>query len=253
MGVSRPGTRHPQARALNGERPRSLLHGVSVGIKDVIDTCDMPTERDSPIYKGRRPAADAACVALLRRAGCVILGKCVTTEFAYSHPSHTRNPHNPAHTPGGSSIGSAAAVADRMVPLALTTHTGGSTIRPAAFCGITGCKPSFNTVNRAGLKFLAESFDTIGAVARSSADALSLIMSCRAGALRTSTPGPARMLRVGLCRRSRRHEADPDARREVARVADVLALAGCRLSDFAKHDEALFDMHDCARVAACAP
>src|SRR4030088_2976517 len=109
-----------QARAIDRERPRSLLHGVPVGIKDVIDTSDMPTEYNSPIYRGHRPKSDSACVTLLRKAGCVLLGKTVTTEFAYNHPSCTRNPHNLAHTPGGSSSGSAAAVADRMIPLALS-------------------------------------------------------------------------------------------------------------------------------------
>ena len=121
-----------QARACDRETPRSFLHGVPVGIKDLLDTADMPSQYGSPIYRGHQPKADASCIALLRAAGCVILGKTVTTEFANIHPAQTCNPHNPAHTPGGSSSGSAAAVADYMVPLALGTQTGGSTIRPAA-------------------------------------------------------------------------------------------------------------------------
>lgn len=234
-----------QVRELARERPRSLLHGVPVGIKDVIDTYDMPTERNSPIYAGRRPRADAACVALLRRAGCVILGKCVTTEFAYAHPSHTRNPCNPAHTPGGSSSGSAAAVADRMVPLALTTQTGGSTIRPAAFCGTTGYKPTFNTINRAGLKFLAESLDTIGVVAGSAADAMAAVHVLSGRRLPDFSAGPARMPHIGLCRTSRWDEADSDARMQIERVAGVLAEAGCTVSDFVlEHYEALLEAHD---------
>src|SRR5882762_7338851 len=142
-----------QARALDRVPRASQMHGVPFGIKDVIDTADLPTEYNSPIYRGHQPKADAACVTLLRQAGCLILGKTVTTEFANNHPSQTRNPHNAAHTPGGSSSGSAAAVADFMVPAALGTQTGGSVIRPAAYCGASAIKPSFGSINRAGAKF----------------------------------------------------------------------------------------------------
>ena len=144
-----------QARALDRMPRRSRLHGVPFGIKDIFDTADMPSEYNSPIWRGHRPKADAACVAMLRRAGCLILGKTVTTEFAQNNPAQTRNPLNPDHTPGGSSSGSAAAVADRMVPLALGTQTGGSVIRPAAYCGTFAIKPSFGSINRAGTKFVA--------------------------------------------------------------------------------------------------
>src|SRR5947209_2813944 len=116
---------------------RGGLHGVPIGIKDVIDTADQPTQMGSPIYAGHRPACDAACVAVLRAAGAVILGKTVTAEFAGMTAGPTANPHNPAHTPGGSSSGSAAAVADFMLPAALGTQTGGSVLRPAAYCGVT--------------------------------------------------------------------------------------------------------------------
>src|SRR6185436_3940503 len=125
-----------------------------------IDTHDMPTAYGSPIYAGHRPPHDAACVALAREAGAVMLGKTVTTEFANRHPGPTTNPHNPAHTPGGSSSGSAAAVADFMVPAAFGTQTGGSVLRPAAYCGVVGYKPTFNLINRSGIKFAAESLDT---------------------------------------------------------------------------------------------
>src|SRR5476649_2639256 len=145
-----------QARALDKEPPRSPLHGAPVGIKDVFDTADMPTEYNSRIYAGHRPRADAAAVALLRRAGCVILGKTATAEFAFNNPPATTNPHNAAHTPGGSSSGSAAAVADGMVRLAVGTQTGGSVIRPAAFCGVIGFKPTFGSINRTGVKPVAE-------------------------------------------------------------------------------------------------
>jgi Asp-tRNA(Asn)/Glu-tRNA(Gln) amidotransferase A subunit family amidase len=159
-----------EARELDRAPRRSRLHGVPLGIKDIIDTESLPTEYNSPIYSGHRPRADAACVALLRRAGCLILGKTVTTEFANNHPAPTRNPHDPAHTPGGSSSGSAAAVADRMVPLALGTQTGGSVIRPAAYCGAFAVKPSFGSINRQGTKFVAESLDTIGIFSRAPED-----------------------------------------------------------------------------------
>ena len=127
-----------QARAVDRAGRPGLLAGVPIGVKDAIDAVDMPTEHGSPIYRGNRPFADAACVALIRAAGGVILGKTVTTEFANRDPRETVHPQNPAHTPGGSSSGSAAAVADFQVPVGLGTQTGGSTIRPAAFCGVIG-------------------------------------------------------------------------------------------------------------------
>lgn len=146
------------------------LHGVPVGIKDVIDTGDMPTEDGYRGHAGRRPEADAACVRQLRDAGAVILGKTVTTELANRTPGPTRNPVNPAHTPGGSSSGSAAAVRAGMVPGALGTQTGGSVIRPASYCGVHALKPSFGLVSRAGLTPQADELDTIGAFARSVED-----------------------------------------------------------------------------------
>jgi Asp-tRNA(Asn)/Glu-tRNA(Gln) amidotransferase A subunit family amidase len=220
-----------QARALDRESPRSPLHGVPVGIKDVIDTSDMPTEYNSPIYRGHRPPWDAACVSMLRRAGCVILGKTVTTEFANNHPARTRNPHRLAHTPGGSSSGSAAAVADFMVPLALGTQTGGSTIRPAAYCGVVGCKPSFNSINRAGLKFVAESLDTIGLFARSAED-IALGLHVLSGRALPDFRAPRESPRVGLCRTPRWHEADSGSQAAVEGAADRLARAGANISEF---------------------
>jgi len=230
-----------QARRLDGESPRGPLHGIPVGIKDVFDTADMPTEYGSPIYRDHRPRSDAACVAQLREAGCVILGKTVTTEFANNHPSRTRNPHNPAHTPGGSSSGSAAAVADGMVPLALGTQTGGSTIRPASFCGVTGYKPSFNSINRAGLKFVAESLDTVGIFARSAGDA-ALAIQVLAG----RTPVAVRDTpRVGLWRTPRWSEADDATRAGIENAAATLKRAGAQVADFEMPagSERLFDEH----------
>src|SRR5919108_2235696 len=145
------------ARRRDAEPPRGPLHGIPIAVKDLIDTADMPTTYGSPIYRGHRPSADASCVALARAAGAVVLGKTVSTEFATFTPGKTANPHDPAHTPGGSSSGSAAAVADRMVPLAFGTQTAGSIIRPAAFCGVVGYKPTFGTVSRSGILPFAES------------------------------------------------------------------------------------------------
>jgi amidase len=188
-----------QARARDHEALRSALHGVPVAVKDVIDTRDLPTEYGSPIYAGHRPKADAACVALLRQAGAVILGKTVTVELAAFHWARTRNPHNLGHTPGGSSSGSGAAVGDFMAPLALGTQTGGSTIRPAAYCGIVGYKPTFNLVNRAGMKPLAESQDTLGLMARSVPDVahmLSVLAGCAVPDFDRKDLSPPR---VGVC------------------------------------------------------
>jgi Asp-tRNA(Asn)/Glu-tRNA(Gln) amidotransferase A subunit family amidase len=173
-----------QARALDERRaqrhPIGLLHGVPVAVKDIIDTAEYPTELGSPLCAGRRPRHDATVVAKLRAAGAVIIGKTVTTEFAYFHPGPTRNPHDPARTPGGSSSGSAAAVAANMVPLALGSQTNGSIIRPASFCGVFAVKPSYGLVSRAGVLPLSRRLDHIGAFARSLPD-LALILEVIAG------------------------------------------------------------------------
>ena len=150
------------------------LHGLPVGIKDIIDTADMPTENGSALFEGRRPNADAGCVAALRAAGAVIMGKTVTTELANTNPSKTRNPHNLAHTPGGSSAGSGAGVADFHMPLALGTQTGGSVIRPASFNGVYGLKPTLGLIPRNGALLQSHTLDTIGVYGRS-LDDLALI------------------------------------------------------------------------------
>src|SRR5262249_2595189 len=146
-------------------------HGLPIGVKDVMDTRDAPTAYGSPIYRGHRPAADAASVAVARSLGALIFGKTVTTEFATQPPGPTTNPRNAAHTPGGSSSGSAAAVACGMLPAAFGTQTGGSVIRPAAFCGVVGYKPSFGTLPRVGTKMISDTLDTIGLFAATVADA----------------------------------------------------------------------------------
>lgn len=226
-----------EARSRDGQTPKSRLHGIPLGVKDVIDTCDMPTEYGSPIYRGHRPSCDAACVAQARESGAVILGKTVSTEFATRHPGKTRNPHNLAHTPGGSSSGSAAAVADWMVPIAFGTQTSSSIIRPAAFCGVIGYKPTFGLVNRAGLKFLSESLDTIGVLTRTVPDA-ALIIEELAG-LPATNFAEARGIRprIGFCRTPYWDQADSATHANLERAASVLASAGAAVSEVSLDDD----------------
>jgi Asp-tRNA(Asn)/Glu-tRNA(Gln) amidotransferase A subunit family amidase len=160
--------------------PTGPLHGVPVGIKDIFDTADMPTEYGSAIHAGRTPSRDATAVALLRGAGAIILGKTVTTEFAYFAPGKTRNPHDPEHTPGGSSSGSAAAVGASMVPLAIGSQTNGSTIRPAAYCGVVGFKPTHGLVSRHRALVLSRTLDHVGLFGRS-IDDVALLAESLAG------------------------------------------------------------------------
>jgi len=208
-----------EARGRDRAGAKGPLHGLPFGVKDIIDTHDMPTAYGSPIHAGHRPSADAACVALAREAGAVMLGKTVTTEFALRHPGVTANPRDPAHTPGGSSSGSAAAVADFMVPVAFGTQTGGSIIRPASYCGVFGYKPSYNTINPTGVKPLAGSFDTVGVFARS-VDDCALVVDVLSGEAR----GIARLeglrpSRVGLWRTP----AWPDAESATVRALETAA------------------------------
>lgn len=163
-----------QAKAIDraraaGEKPGALF-GLPVGIKDIINTADMPTQNGSPIFEKHQPERDAACVAQIRAQGGIVIGKTVTTELANNHPNKTRNPHNPAHTPGGSSSGSAAAVGACTIPLALGTQTGGSVIRPGSFCGIYAMKPTLGLISRTGATLQSHTLDTIGVYGRSVAD-----------------------------------------------------------------------------------
>lgn len=164
-----------QAEAMDAQRAEGghlgRLHGVPIAIKDIFDTAGMPTEMGSPIHKGRVPRRDAVAVARLKAAGAVIMGKTVTTEFAYFHPGKTRNPHDPTRTPGGSSSGSAAAVAAMMVPGAIGSQTNGSTIRPAAFCGTVGYKPTHGLIPRSGGLLLSRTLDHVGIFTRTVEDA----------------------------------------------------------------------------------
>jgi Asp-tRNA(Asn)/Glu-tRNA(Gln) amidotransferase A subunit family amidase len=221
-----------QARAEG--RPLGRLHGLPVGVKDIIDTADMPTENGTVLHAGRRPAEDAAVVSLLRQAGAIVLGKTVTTELAVYHPGKTRNPRDPAHTPGGSSSGSAAAVAARMIPLAIGSQTNGSVIRPAAYCGVVGYKPSHGRISRHGVLRQSSPLDHVGLFAETLED-----IALLAEPLMTFDPrdpamrpgGPPKLLgtlrqeyatppRLGFARSPFWDQATPDAQ------AAFLSLAG---------------------------
>ncbi len=207
------------------------LHGLPIGVKDVLDTADLPSEYNSPIWRGHRPRADAACVAWARDAGAVVLGKTVTTEFATRHPGPTTNPHDPARTPGGSSSGSAAAVAAGFVPLAFGTQTAGSVIRPAAYCGVVGFKPSFGLINRHGMKLMSDSLDTIGVMARSVADC-ALFAGAVAGIdLGDPDIRPGRAPRIGLCRSPAWDRAEPETEALFAHLPTPLGRAGAILTE----------------------
>jgi amidase len=221
------------ARQRDAESPRGPLHGIPIAVKDLIDTADMPTAYGSPIYRDHRPAADASCVALARAAGAIVLGKTVTTEFATFTPGKTANPRNPAHTPGGSSSGSAAAVADGMAPLAFGTQTAGSVIRPAAYCGCVGYKPTFGMINRAGVKPLADSLDTIGILARSVEDAAFFagVLSERSALRHLVTPDKAP--RFGLYRTPMWDEAESATATALDGAREALERAGAAVAELA--------------------
>lgn len=205
--------------------PAGPLAGVTFGVKDIIDTADMPTSYGSEVYEGYQPAWDAPAVALARRLGGVVMGKTVTVEFALKSPGKTRNPHNPAHTPGGSSSGSCAAVAAGMVQVAFGTQTAGSILRPSSYCGVVGYKPSFGTLNRTGVKPLSDSLDHVGLVTRDVRDAAFAVAAlAEKPALAQGTAGPA--LRVGLFRTSRWAQAEPATRAALARAAAAIQAAG---------------------------
>jgi Asp-tRNA(Asn)/Glu-tRNA(Gln) amidotransferase A subunit family amidase len=217
-----------QADALPEKGP---LHGIPVGVKDVIDTVAMPTSYGSPIYGDHRPAADAAAIATIRSEGGLVIGKTVTCEFAGAHPSKTRNPIRANHTPGGSSSGSAAAVAAGMVPVALGTQTAGSIIRPASFCGVVGYKPTFGVINRAGVKPLSESFDTIGFFARTVDDAgwFAGTMTRRPALTdNTAMPHAPRLL---LCRTDKWDVADADGKAALEHAARLLRIRGAQIRE----------------------
>jgi Asp-tRNA(Asn)/Glu-tRNA(Gln) amidotransferase A subunit family amidase len=188
------------------------LHGVPVGIKDIFDTADMPTQCGSDLYRGRQPERDSAAVASLRRAGAIIIGKTVTAELALSAPGPTANPLDLARTPGGSSSGSAAAVADAMVPLAIGSQTTGSVIRPASYCGIVGYKPSFGAIPTDGMHILADALDHVGLFARHLEDIPLMAKAMMPGAFSKAGVPPAGPPRIGIVRAPVWREASDDAR-----------------------------------------
>ncbi len=217
-----------EARARDQSGKSGPLHGIPIGVKDIMDTADRPTAYGSRAYGDHRPTADAAAVALARDAGAVILGKTVTTEFAAMSPGKTRHPHNPAHTPGGSSSGSAAGVADLMMPLAFGTQTAGSIIRPASYCGIVGMKPSFGQIATAGTKVLAHSLDTIGGFARSVAD-VALFIAALTQRIDLVPSAPAARPRLGVYRGESWGEAAPESIAALEAAKERLARAGASL------------------------
>jgi Asp-tRNA(Asn)/Glu-tRNA(Gln) amidotransferase A subunit family amidase len=197
--------------------PEPALDGLPLGVKDVIDTADLPTAYGSPALADRRPAQDAEVVRRLRAAGAVVLGKTTSTEFALYHPAATRNPHDLKRTPGGSSSGSAAAVADGMVPVALGTQTAGSVIRPASFCGVFGFKPTFGLLSTEGVLTLSPSLDTVGLFARTAAD-----LRLLAGLLGIEAEAPPP--RIGFLRTPRWAEVDASARARIEATVAALSL-----------------------------
>lgn len=216
--------RHDDDRLRRAHRslPPGPLHGWSLGVKDIIDTADLPTERGSAVYRGRTTSNDAACVALARRAGALVVGKTATTEFALFNPTVTTNPHDPERTPGGSSSGSAAAVADGMVRAAFGTQTVGSVIRPAAYCGVVGFKPTHQLIPLTGVATLAPTLDTIGWMTRSVADSASMFEAVT-GRRPATADGP---IRIGRYRSHQWSDAQSEATAELDDVADRLADAG---------------------------
>ena len=217
-----------EARSVDGRGRPPPLHGLPVGIKDIIDTADAPTECGTPLYRGRRPTRDAACVASLRSGGGVVLGKTVTTELAFFAPGPTRNPRNPAHTPGGSSSGSAAAVADSMVPAALGTQTAGSIIRPAAYCGIVGFKPSHGLLSMEGIHPFAPSLDTLGVLVREVVDVAPLLGALGAPVDVTPLTRPPR---IGLWRSAQWPHASPAMQARLEEMTTALARAGATVRE----------------------
>jgi Asp-tRNA(Asn)/Glu-tRNA(Gln) amidotransferase A subunit family amidase len=234
------------AAAAQAQAARGALAGQWVAVKDIFDTAGLPTAYGSPIYSGHQPASDAAIVGIIRRAGGVVIGKSVTTEFAFLEPAITRNPSAPGCTPGGSSAGSAAAVAAGMVPLAVGSQTGGSTIRPASYCGIVGFKPTFALLPTAGMKCFSWSLDTVGLFARS-VDAVGVFAQAASGGRIGAVPQrAAREWTVGVPDAYPWGALSPSARQAMERAAAALRSAGAKVvpvklpswaaDAFTKHD-----------------
>ncbi len=243
-----------RARQLDQSAERGLLYGVSVGVKDIIDVAGMPTACGTPIYAGNIAKQDAACVAFAKAAGAVIIGKTATTELAATYPAKTRNPQNREHSPGGSSSGSAAAVAAGMVRIAFGTQTAGSVIRPAAYCGVVGFKPTFGLLPRTGVKVQSETLDTVGVFTRTIEDAAlwyAAMIGVSAIPLQSIGKGPLRILIVS----NLMEHADVDMSVAVAEAAEALAIAGLSVRetrlpvifDTAQTDQRIIQLAEMAR------
>ena len=211
-----------------GAPAQGPLRGVTVGVKDIIDTAEMPTEMGSPIYAGWRPKADAPVVAALKQAGATVAGKTTTTPFAHLEPTRTRNPRNLAHTPGGSSSGSAAAVAAGMVPLALGTQTGGSIIRPASYCGVAAIKPSFRLIPTVGVKCFSWTLDTVGLFAATVPD-LAHALAATTGRPDLRLDGSPGSLRFAVVAQDFAGEPEPASAAALDHAVRALERAGARV------------------------
>jgi Asp-tRNA(Asn)/Glu-tRNA(Gln) amidotransferase A subunit family amidase len=220
-----------QARRAAMAASAGPLHGLPIGVKDVLDTADMPSEYGSPIWRGWRPRADCAAVASARAAGGVAIGKTVTTEFATRKPGATANPRGLGHTPGGSSSGSAAGVAAGFFPLGYGTQTAGSIIRPAAYCGVVGYKPSFGMISRIGMKIMSDSLDTVGVLARSVADCALFAGAVSGRDLGDPDRKADRAPRIGICRSPTWDQAQPETVALLERIATAIGRAGAAVSE----------------------
>ena len=235
-----------RARELDKVEVKGVLHGMPIGVKDIIDVAGMPTRCGTPIYANNIAKIDAECVARVKAAGAIVIGKTVTTELATFNSSRTRNPENPDYSPGGSSAGSAAAVAAGMVPLALGTQTAGSVIRPAAYCGVVGYKPSFGIVARGGVKVQSETLDTVGVLARTIEDAMkwyaAMLGTPISDSVSISRNNP-RPLRIAIIANFM-GDADAEMKGAIAGAAAALSAAGLLAQEFrlpVRYDEAQID------------
>lgn len=235
-----------QARACDQAEPQGPLHGVPLGVKDIIDTHDMPTQMGSPIYAGHRPPMDAGCVALVRAAGAIVLGKTVTTEFAGSFTGPTTNPYDSARSPGGSSSGSAASVADYMAPAAFGTQTGSSILRPSSYCGVIGYKPTFGTFTIGGIKPASQSLDTLGLHVRS-LDDIQLLTAVLVNRALEPLEAPAAGPKIGVCRTPLWDIAQPETQAAIEDAASRLAQAGATVREVTL--PAAFDRLEDVRIA----
>jgi Asp-tRNA(Asn)/Glu-tRNA(Gln) amidotransferase A subunit family amidase len=234
-----------QARAGASAAKSGPLQGIPIGIKDVLDTADMPSQYGSPIWANWQPKADSAPVAWAKAAGGVVIGKTVTTEFATRAPGPTKNPVNPGHTPGGSSSGSAAGVGANLFPLAYGTQTAGSIIRPAAFCGVVGYKPTYGMISRIGMKIMADSLDTVGVIARTVADCALFAGAVSGRDLGDPDTKPARAPRIGICQSPAWSAAAPETQALLIRVTSALGHAGATISprELPESFNSLIDAH----------